>query len=326
MTAPVIPATENAFIGYGIETTPGTPVSAAIFSPLLDPDWTPKQTYLQDIGTRGDPTMDHDDVMGVASAEMGWKTNLFADAWPYLFHGLLGTEAVTGTVAPYTHTEGVANNQVGSQPPSLTVIYFDGGTLRRLAWTQLTKMDISMAVDAAITATLAGISLPAGTTSVPSETYNNEHMVPSWDTQVTLGTVVSSAVESLDISIERLNSLPIHTAGQQNAHANFAGPIRVTGKFGFVYDLSDGIAPNVIAEGLERLQQSLNILFTDPATSHTVSLQMTTTQLEDPKLSVGKSYLEVESSFRAIGNATDAVQGGTSPIKVTCVNAQSAAA
>ena len=89
--SPSIPATENAWIGYAPETTPGTAVTAVIFSPLHDPAWVPKQTYLQDVGLRGDPTMDHDDVMGVQSATMDWKVNLFADSWPYLFLGLLGT-------------------------------------------------------------------------------------------------------------------------------------------------------------------------------------------------------------------------------------------
>jgi len=323
--APSIPATENAWIGYAAESTPGTAVTAALWTPLHDPAWVPKQTYLQDVGLRGDPSMDHDDVLGVASAEMGWKTNLFADAWPYLFLGLLGSDNVTGTTAPYTHTHTLLNNTTGSQPPSLTVSYFDGGHGWYAPWTQLTKMDIAMAIDAAIEATIASITLPFTTQSLSGNTYNAEHMVPSWDTSITLGTLTSVAVESFDCSIERMNSAPIHTAGQQSAHANFAGSIRVTGKFAFVYDNNDNIAPNVITEGLERLQQRLYVVFTDPVTSHTVALQMTTTQLEDPKLEVGKSYLGVSSNFRAVANATDA-STGTSPLKVICTNGQSAPA
>ena len=323
--SPSIPATENAWIGYAPETTPGTAVAAVIFSPLHDPAWVPKQTYLQDVGLRGDPTMDHDDVMGVQSATMDWKVNLFADSWPYLFLGLLGTDVVTGTAAPYTHTHTLLNNTTGSQPSSLTVSYFDGGHGWYAPWTQITKLDIAMAVDAAVEGTVASICLPFTSQSLSGNTYNTEHMVPSWDTSVTLGTLVSSAVESLDISIERMNSLPIHTAGQQAAHANYAGPVRVTGKFAFVYDNNDNIAPNVITEGLERLQQRLYVVFTDPTTSHAVALQMTTTQIEDPKVEPGKSYLGVSANFRAVGNATDA-STGTSPVKSIITNAQSLAA
>lgn len=326
MLAPAIPATENAWLGLAPEVTAGTPVNPTIFSPLMDPAWVPKQTYLQDIGLRGDPTMDHDDVLGVRSATYGWKTNLFADIWPYYMLNLLGTDAVTGTTAPYTHTSGVINNTTGSQPPSLTLSYFDGGHGWQLPWSMLNKVDIAMAIDAAVEATMSAICLPAASASLSGNTYNTEHIIPSWDTAITLGTIVSTAVESFDCSIERLNSEPIHTAGQQNAHANYLGPIRVTGKMMFVYDNNDGIAPNVLTEALERLQQLLSVVFTDPVTSHSITLQMTTAQLEDPVVTAKKSWLEIETGFRAIGNSTDAVNGGTSPIKCITSNAQSAAA
>jgi hypothetical protein len=256
---------------------------------------------------------------------MDWKTNLFADAWPYLFLGILGTDVVTGTVAPYTHTHTLINNTTGSQPPSLTISYFDGGHGWYAPWTQITKLDIAMAIDAAVEATVASITLPFTTQSLSGNTYNAEHMVPSWDTAVTLGTLTSSAVESLDISIERLNSQPIHVAGQQNAHANYAGPIRVTGKLAFVFDNNDNVSPSIVTDGLTRLPQRLYVVFTDPVSSHTVALQMTTTQVEDPKLEVGKSYLGVSCNFRAVGNATDA-STGTSPLKVVIQNGQSLAA
>ena len=97
----------------------------------------------------------------------------------------------------------------------MTVSYFDGGHGWYAPWTQITKLDIAMAVDAAVEGTVASIRLPFTSQSLSGNVYNAEHMVPSWDTSVMLGTLVSSAVESLDISIERMNSAPIHTAGQQ---------------------------------------------------------------------------------------------------------------
>ena len=326
MAAPSIPATSNAFIGYGVEATPGTVASTFVYSPLKNPSWVPKQTYLEDIGLDGSPAVPRDVVMGVSSAEMGWKTNLFADVFPYLAHGLLGVEAVTGTTAPYTHTESLLNNVAGSQPPSLSVVYFDGGQARQLLWTQLTKMDIAMSVEAAVEATITSIALPATNIAAPSNTYNAEHMVPSWDTTLTFGTIASSAVETFDITIERTNSLPIHTANQQNAHANFAGPLSVLGKLSFVYDNSDGLAPNVLVDALTRLQQKLSVVFTDPVTSHSITLQMTTCQLKNPVVKPDKSYLMIDCDFVAIKNATDATSGGTSPLKIIVVNGQATAA
>ena len=49
---------------------------------------------------------------------------------------------------------------------------------------------------------------------------------------------------------------------------------------------------------------------------------MSAMQLEDPVITVGKSYVEIEANFTAIADTTDQVTGGYSPISSLVTNAQ----
>ena len=123
---------------------------------------------------------------------------------------------------------------------------------------------------------------------------------------------------------------PIFTMGTQAPLVNFAGPIEVTGKFtAIVNSTSDAWSTGNTAEALTRSPQTMTITMTDPndttsATNHSIAFTMTSVQFHDVKRTRGKEYTEVEVSFTANANATDATTG-YSPVQATIVNAVAAA-
>ena len=327
MAAPAMYAVNNQYLGLAPEVTYGTPVNPTIFIPLKNPAWAPKPTYLKDDSLIGSPVMYRDEVLGVIYYEYTHKMYLFADIFPYLAVAILGgTDTVTGTTAPYTHTVKLLNSaSVGSQPPSFTVTWFDGKNVHQIAGCILSKLMISMKVDGPVELDLTWMGQAETNPGTTSNSYNSEHLVPGWDTTILLGTSQSYAVEEYDVTIERNNTKAIFGAGQQSPRTVFAGPARVSGKYLCFFDNNDPLAPNIVADSLTRDQLVNYVTFTDPTTTHTVQIKMDAVQLEDPTLPSDKEYLGVAANFEAIGNSTDATSG-ISPAYCITVNAQSAAA
>jgi hypothetical protein len=156
-------------------------------------------------------------------------------------------------------------------------------------------------------------------------------MIPSWDATVTVGGTAFTYIANGELTIAR-KTQPIFTMGTQAPYQNFAGPLEVTGKFtGIVSATNDPWSTGTSAQALTRSPQTLNITFTDPndqggtpTTQHSIAFQMSAVQFQDVKRVRGKEYTEVEVTFTANANATDAISG-FSPIKTTTINSISTA-
>ena len=89
-------------------------------------------------------------------------------------------------------------------------------------------------------------------------------------------------------------------------------------------------AADIVSTGSYALTDSpktVSLVFTDSSSGHQVTAQMSQVQFHDPKRDRSKAYVEVDATFTAEANTTDAVSaagGGYSPIKLTATNAVSA--
>ena len=320
MSTPVDYAISNAYWGIGLETTQGTAVNSSSngFVPLMDPKWTPKVTWIDDKGTRGSAVDMYDQVPGVRHDEFSFKANMYPNLMPWFFTAALGSADTISTGGPpYTHTIGLQNDQVGSQPPSYTLNYFDGGTLRTLPGQVMSDLSLSFAVDAdvQVTGTYMGWAEQEGTAITSTNTPTAQHLVPSWSVGLQIGTAASAVYVSAQIDIKR-NTQVINTIGQQGPHLVFAGPAAVSGKISAVFEAGDP----TFANALVRSQNKYVFTFTEPVSTDTIVVQMDNVQLEDPVLNVGKEYLTIDSNFRAVPNTTDMVTTGYSAIKTVTTN------
>ena len=331
----------NSYMGLVVEATRGTlPTGGTpVYIPVTSPQVTPMQTFLRDEAFRGSPTLVYDQVQGVRHDEYDAKFYLFADTFGTLAKSILGgTDTVTGS-SVYTHNIKLLNNAaIGSQPQSYSILDFDGANYFTMTGAQADSLAITFGAEAAADATVKFMANPyTSYTSAPAPFTNlslsTEHMIPAWDTSITVSGINSGLaltyIQSGDITLAR-KTTPIFTMGTQAPLVNFAGPIEVTGKFIAVVNTNtDAWSTGSSAEALTRSPQVVTITMTDPndltsGTPHSIAFTMTSVQFHDVKRTRGKEYTEVELSFTANANATDATTG-YSPVQATIVNATAAA-
>ena len=331
----------NSYMGLVVEATRGTlPTGGTpVYIPVTSPQVTPMQTFLRDEALRGSPTTVYDQVQGVRHDEYDAKFYLFADTFGTLVKATLGgTDTVTGSTV-YTHNIKLLNNAaVGSQPQSYSIFDFDGANQFVMTGAQADSLNITFGAEAAADATVKFMANPyTSYTSAPAPfttlSLSTEHLIPAWDTSITISGINSGAaltyIATGELSLAR-KTAPIFTMGTQAPLVNFAGPIEVTGKFtAIVNSTSDAWSTGSTAEALTRSPQTMTITMTDPndttsATNHSIAFTMTSVQFHDVKRTRGKEYTEVEVSFTANANATDATTG-YSPVQATIVNAVAAA-
>ena len=331
----------NSYMGLVVEATRGTlPTGGTpVYIPVTAPQVTPMQTFLRDEAFRGSPTLVYDQVQGVRHDEYDAKFYLFADTFGNLVKATLGgTDTVTGSTV-YTHNIKLLNNAaVGSQPQSYSIFDFDGANQFVMTGAQADSLNITFGAEAAADATVKFMANPyTSYTSAPAPfttlSLSTEHLIPAWDTVITVSGINSGAaltyIATGELMLAR-KTAPIFTMGTQAPLVNFAGPIEVTGKFtAIVNSTSDAWSTGSTAEALTRSPQTMTITMTDPndttsATNHSIAFTMTSVQFHDVKRTRGKEYTEVEVSFTANANATDATTG-YSPVQATIVNAVAAA-
>jgi len=326
-------------MGLVVEATRGTlPTGGTpVYIPVTAPQVTPMQTFLRDEAFRGSPTLVYDQVQGVRHDEYDAKFYLFADTFGNLVKATLGgTDTVTGSTV-YTHNIKLLNNAaVGSQPQSYSIFDFDGANQFVMTGAQADSLNITFGAEAAADATVKFFANPyTSYTSAPAPfttlSLSTEHMIPAWDTSITVSGINSGAaltyISTGELMLAR-KTQPIFTMGTQAPLTNFAGPLEVTGKFtAIVNSNADAWSTGSAAEALTRSPQTMTITMTDPndttsSTNHSIAFTLSAVQFHDVKRTRGKEYTEVEVSFTANANATDATTG-YSPVQATIVNATS---
>ena len=329
--------TANSYLGMVIETTEGTlPTTGTVYwIPVSSPQITPNQMFLRDEALRGSPTTVYDQVQGVRHDEFEFKTYLFADTFPTLVRSVLGsTDTVTGS-GPYTHKIKVLNApSTGSQPPTYSILDFDGANYFTTTGSQADSLALTFGAEAAAEATVKYLANPyTSYTSAPTvfatQSLSSEHLIPAWDTAITIGGTSYTNITTGELTINR-KTQPIFTLGTQAPYNLFAGPIEVTGKFTMVINsTSDVFSTGSSAYGLTRSPEAISITLTDPndatgGTQHSANFTMSAAQISNIKRTRGKEFTELEIEFTANANSTDA-STGYSPIQTTFINNQSTA-
>ena len=260
--------------------------------------------------------------------EFNAKFSLYADTFPLVVAGILGGADTVAGGGPYTHTMHILYDpSSGNQPPSYSIMDFDGGNYFLLAGSQASDLTIAWAADAETTGVVRYICNPyADSTSAPtpfgSVAFSTEVMPPGWATSVSIGGSVLN-LSSGELKLDRKTEAIFTAQGTVDSPlVNFAGPIEATGNFkGLVNTDEDPWSTSAGGdEALTRDQQAISVTFTDPVSSHSLAFTMDVAQLHDVKRTRGKIYTEIEANFTALMNATDA-DTGYGPVTFVATNA-----
>ena len=323
----------NSYMGLVVETTRGTlPTGGTpVYIPVTSPQVTPNQTFLRDEALRGSPVMTYDQIQGVRNDEYEGKFYLFADTFGNLVKSIMGgADSVSDNAGSYTHDLLLLNDSsIGSQPDSYSILDFDGANYFTITGAQGDSINLTFGAEAAADATVKFFGNPyTSYTTAPapftSLSLSTEHMIPAWDTTITVGMSTLNYIQTGELKLER-KTAPIFTMGNQAPYQNFAGPIEVTGKFTAVVDSNaDMWSTGSGAEALTYSPQTVSITLTDPNDTHnsindSITFIMDNVQFHTVKRVRGKEYTEVEVEFTANANVSDAITG-YSPIVVQIIN------
>ncbi len=315
----------NRFFALGKETTRGTAATPTLFIPI-DQDASLKAniTWIEDKGIRGSATSIYDNIPGVRHDEFDFKGNVFADTFPVVMMGLLGTDTITGIAAPYTHTMTLLEAvTTGSQPPSYTGIDVDnitqtGGAAKQFTAGQFGDTSVSFSVDAALTYSTKIMANAFTQVAAPTAAFSTEVFIPAWSGAISIGGIASTVLISGSLDLKR-ETAAIPSIGQQSPYRLWSGPLVASGKLTFIAEANETAYQNALTYA----HQTLTMQFTDPVLSHSVEFQMSSVQFKNPVASFGKDYVTIDVEYQTNANTTDGV-AGYSPIKFVAINSESA--
>jgi hypothetical protein len=250
------------------------------------------------------------------------------------------TTSVSGTGAPYTiglslptqylhlagetiagltaHTFGVQNDQVGSQPPSLSLQDFDGANAFQILAAQVDELSLDFGAEKEFAATFKLLGNGVTSIATPTNAPGTEHFFPGWDVQGSFGGTVVPQVEDGTIPIKRTVKQIWTAQGVPDPYASMADGVDIKGgKFAFTVAQNDA----TLTEGTTRDPMAVLLGFTEPQSMHAVWVQMSQVQFKDPKRKEGKPQVQVDTAFDAEANTTDAVSGGYAAVQITIANA-----
>lgn len=314
---------QGAFIGFGKETTPDTPVTSSFYVPFSAPKWNPNLKWQTDESMVGSATVTRDLVPLVRYDELSFKHYLYLDSIGMQLVAILGgTDNVTGT-GPYVHTVKLLNSpSTGYQAPTYTLDYFDSSQTRQIAASKLSKLELAWTADGTVEVTDTWMGFPENDISKPSPTASTASLVPGWGLAVTIGGTASNIMLSGSLTIDRGAEAIFVSSGLQSPHQIFQGPLTAKGKMKFLVE--PGSINFFGNTGMTHDQQAVVLTFTDPVSGDILTFTTTKAQFNKPQLDPGKKYLAVDCEFTATDNTTDA-STGVSPIQAALTNTQSTA-
>lgn len=319
----------RSYLGIAKETKPApgvapTPVAATDFIPYTSITPFDNIKYLDDLGIRGSMVAEYGAIQGPIYSEFDFAGDVFADTTGYVFAGVLGDVATTGSTAPYTHAISTLNAQAnGAQPVSYTLSdYYSLGSssTRQYSGVQFSSIDVKFSADALFTFTAKGMGYQSVTASNPTPSFSTVTPLPSWTGAVTLNGSSTAILADGNCNIQRPVD-PIFTVrGSQAPYQLFAGPVTVGGSLMLVME-----SDTELQYYLNNTQPSLDIDFTQGsgASAQEVKLSMSKCAFTVGKIDRSKDYIELNVTYKAIANTTNAGTSlGYSPIKVTLKNAK----
>lgn len=306
-------------VGLAKEATQGVPVAASIWIPvesnIKDEDVI---KWIEDKGLRGAPVEPIAQYQGPISSTVDFTAMFYPDTVPNLLMALMGSDAVTGTAAPYTHTITLS----AIQPPSYTLTVYNGFNQRQYPGCMIDDLQLKWAMEGAMTAAAKWVGWPSDAVSgAPSSAFSSTNPLLGWQASLTIGGAVNGRLLGFDWTGKRKGDIQWAANNTQKPSFTYAGPLGVSGKLTFA--IADDTELNYM---LANTQPSVVLTLTAPNGGPTLKIQMSKCGFNKKAPSYTKDYIEVDYDIMAMPNTTDAGVGSPiSPVQFVVTNSQSAA-
>jgi len=223
-------------LGIGIENTPGTPVSPAVFLSYTDISLVEKHEPIADISSRTSRIMDADSVVGKTWGEGDVEINADVVNSGYLWKAALGNEILT-TGSPNSHL--FFTTVSGNAPTTVTLVQGRDTDTIQYAYAAVDKLDFSFSDGLATIKTSFKSQAPT-VVSAPTVTTTSGTIFSFKDATFKLGSTLTSLgsatpINEFNLSISNNVEL-IYQSGSQTPTLIRTKGIRVIGSFTKLYD------------------------------------------------------------------------------------------
>jgi len=226
----------------------------------------------------------------------------------------------------YKHKFSLLNlGGLGNQPPTYTIMDFDGEEWRQLTAGQLDELTIKGNATELVDYTCTWFANPSVTPTAPSTTpFTSTRPVPSYTTAFLMNGTQAFDVEDFEIDLKRgTKPIPAFT-GTEEYFEYFAGPLEATGNKLTVIETSGAPELTAFQNGLN---QPFDFYLYDLWTGNAMRIHSTNVMYVTGELTRSKEYVEATLTYDFLPSSADTttVSGGVSPLFIEVANAQSTA-
>lgn len=318
------------WIGAAKETTYGTAIAAPTFWIPADGSsikWKPEQNVLTDQALRGLMGTDYQQLQGMRSDTLAYKTYPYMDSVFQHFLATFGNpDTVTGSSDPWTHKTALYNGSGtnAAQPPSYTLFWTDGaGKTWQIPGCVIDTLKLTVKVDELISIEPVWRGMPSTAITSPTNTPSTNKPMPSWNSTISLAGSASAAYAEVDLEYKR-NAEAVQTINaSQSPLAIGAFDLSVAVTLMAVYQ---GSTDANLVDFLANTQPSLSVKLAPVGDAvHSLTLQHTALAFDSVDPSGGSKYMTISAAGKALNNTTDALDGKQSPAQAIFLTTQSAA-
>ena len=205
------------------------------------------------------------------------------------------------------------------QPNSYTgFLYQLDGNVIQIPGMVISDLTFTFKTDAQVTVDASWVGMPGITLAAPTNTPSTLPPFPPSSAGITIGGVSTNRYSDFTLALKRTVT-PVGTLNGTNAPSSiFAGPLSVTGSLNAIYQgLSDADLVNLTTN----VQPSLSLSCNQQADSaHPLVLQCSKITYDSAApAGSNTSFATIASNFKALMNATDALDGKLSPVQAKIV-------
>jgi len=319
MTALVLTPGNLQWLGLAVESTPGTPAAApTVFVPIDSPKWGAKITALVDQALRGFMGADYQQAQGSRMDEVSYKTYMYPSSFFTHLRAILGgTDTVTGSADPWTHKVSLLNT--AALPTYTAWLAMGDGKSMQVPGMVLGDLKITVKANELPTIDVSWTGLSAAIVTSPTNTPATDAPMPPFTANITVGGANLGKYTDMSLDFKR-NVQPVLTLnGTANPSSIYSGVLSVTGTTNAVFSgTADSDLTNLLTNGQPALVLTINPQG-DAVHKATIQCSKIAYDSSDPQPSQN-GYMTISNAFKALLNATDALDGKMSPVQVQLLN------
>lgn len=316
MTTTFYPANLQ-WVGAAKEITYGTPVAAPTFWIPVDNSVKFKQNKppLVDSAFRGLMGVEYQQLQGVQHETLSYKTYLYMDSIYQHLMAILGNpDTITGSADPYTHKTALYNGSGSNsaQPPSYTLFWFDAaGKCWQIPGCVLGDLKITVKTGALVDVEAQWTGLPSVAIASPGDTPSTSKPFPSWNGAVTIGGTPDARHSEVTFDYKReVEAIEtINNSQSPLAIGSFALSVSAT-----LMAIYEGSTDQILTSFQSNAQPPISVKLAPAGDAvHSLTLQHSVCAFDAVDEQGSNKYMEIQSTIKALMNATDALDTKQSP-------------